>query len=198
MLCVLRLPIETLLLAPSISSYPPRSGHWIQHEIDFASDSDGVHHVHPVPSAIFEYRQPRTLTIDTSGEMNSAHDARMWKDLVSNLNASFGGTSFVDLYCKKGDPKLKLVIFGSNPEERLALVRLVLRSLPETSKLVDEDPDEMRNVKALLLSLQKEAEALRRHRALPAEEIRPELLAEMAALQCETDGVASTIKRGWV
>ena len=48
------------------------------------------------------------------------------------------------------------------------------------------------------MSLKNEADALRRHRSLPLNEIRPELLAEIAALQIQTDGVASTIKRGWV
>ena len=128
-LCILRLPIDTLLLGPPISSSSLQSGgHWIQHEIDFTSNSDegnnnynNIHHQtssYPMPSAIFDYRQPRTLTIDTSSEMNSTHDANMWKNLVTTLNASIGGTSFIDLYCKKDDPRLKLVIFASGPEER--------------------------------------------------------------------------------
>ena len=83
-----------------------------------------------------------------------------------------------------------------------ATVKLVLRSLPESAKLIVEDDDptnnEKRNITALLLSMKKEADALKRHRALPAQDIRPELLAEMATLQSNTDGVASTIKRGWV
>ena len=86
----------------------------------------------------------------------------------------------------------------------IATVKLVLRSLPESAKLIVEDQDddpndnEKQNIKALLLSMKKEADALKRHRALPAQDIRPELLAEMATLQSNTDGVASTIKRGWV
>ena len=86
----------------------------------------------------------------------------------------------------------------------IATVKLVLHSLPESAKLIVEDQDvdpnnndEKRNIEALLLSIKKEAEALKRHRALPAQDIRPELLAEMATLQSNTDGVASTIKRGW-
>ena len=177
--------------------------------------------------------------------MNSTHDVNMWKNLVTTLNASIGGTSFIDLYCKKDDPRLKLVIFASGPEERagkciviilylvhsfcyiifcicwwwilssltlhrkyhvtIATVKLVLRSLPESAKLIVEDQDgdpnnndEKRNIEALLLSIKKEADALKRHRALPAQDVRPELLAEMATLQSNTDGVASTIKRGWV
>jgi len=115
-LCILRLPVDTLLLSPPITSVP-YSGRWIQYEIDFTSDKDHAH-FKPVPSAIFEYRSPRTLIIDTSGEMNSTLDSKVWKQLVANLNASIGGDTYIDLYCKKGDHRLKLVIFGSNPEER--------------------------------------------------------------------------------
>ena len=141
-LCILRLPIDTLFLGPPISSSTPQSGHWIQHEIDFTtsnSGGDGNNNYndiqqqtssYPVPSAIFEYRQPRTLTIDTSSEMNSTHDVNMWKNLVTTLNASIGGTaSFIDLYCKKDDPRLKLVIFASKPEERAGKCIVILCNL---------------------------------------------------------------------
>ena len=79
-----------------------------------------------------------------------------------------------------------------------ATVKLVLRSLPESAKLITDDPEEERHVKVLLLSLKNEADAVNRHRALSSDEIRPELLQEMASLQCMTDGIASTLKRGWV
>jgi len=116
-LCILRLPIDSLFLAPPpLSSQQRSGGQWIQHEIDFTSNSQ---HCYPDPSVIVDYRQPRTLTIDTSNEMNSTN-AKMWKDLVSNLNASIGASSsYIDLYCKKDSPRLKLVIFSSNPEERV-------------------------------------------------------------------------------
>ena len=74
----------------------------------------------------------------------------------------------------------------------------VLRSLPESAKLVIENVDEMKNVRALLMSLKKEADALKRHCATLSEEITPDSIAEIAALQCDTDGIASTFKRGWV
>ena len=76
-------------------------------------------------------------------------------------------------------------------------MKLVLYSLPESAKLITEDPDEKENVKALLMSLKNEAGTLRRHCSLPSKQIQPELLAEIATLQIHTDGVASTIKRGW-
>ena len=112
-LCILRLPIDSLFLAPP-TPQQHSGGQWIQHEIDFTSDNQ---HHYPEPSVIVDYRQPRTLTIDTSNEMNSTN-AKMWKDLVSNLNSSIG-SSYIDLYCKKDSPRLKLVIFSSNPEERV-------------------------------------------------------------------------------
>ena len=115
-LCILRLPLEALFLSPPISSVP-LSGRWIDHEIDFAPDNANVRD-HSASNAIFDYRHPRTLVIDTSCGANALHDANMWKSLVSTLNAYVGGDSYIDLYCKKGDTRLKLVIFGSNPEER--------------------------------------------------------------------------------
>ena len=94
---------------------PPRSGRWIRHEVDFAL-LDGREHgdgrrPRPKSSAIFEYLQPRTIAIDTSGESGCMLDVEMWKRFVSTVNASVGGNSFVDLYCKRGDPRMKLVIF---------------------------------------------------------------------------------------
>ena len=56
-----------------------------------------------------------------------------------------------------------------------ATVKLVLRSLPQSAKLVVEDPEEMKNVKALLISLKREADALKRHREIPPNDIRPKL-----------------------
>lgn len=51
------------------------------------------------------------------------------------------------------------------------------------------------------MSLRKEAEELKRSSSLSNKDdiaLQPELLTEMAALQYDTDGIASTIKRGWV
>ena len=74
----------------------------------------------------------------------------------------------------------------------------ILRSLPESAKLVIENAEEMKNVRALLVSLKKEVDTLKRHCAALSEEIMPNLIAEIAALQSDTDGIASTFKRGWV
>ena len=95
------------------------------------------------------------------------------------------------------------------PNHISAIVKLVLRSLPESAKLIVEEgggeDKEKQSVKALLMSLKREAETLKRHRALLSAStnktggvVQDDLLTEMATLQCDTDGVASTIKRGWM
>jgi hypothetical protein len=230
-LCVLRLPAEMLLLTPPMTP-PPRSGRWIRHEVDFVLGGHGNDDDRcpgPKPSAIFEYLQPRTIAIDGSGGLSCTHDVETWKRFVSAMNASVGGNSFVDLYCERGDPRIRLVIFGSNPDERAGefarvfvvrvrwcrcsrparahhalwdgsvTVKHVLSNLPESAKLIVEDSNEKENVRALLVSLKKEADALRRHRASSSSGgITPDAIAEIAALQGDTDGIASTFERGWV
>ncbi len=77
-------------------------------------------------------------------------------------------------------------------------VKHVLSSLPESAKLINENEDEKENVRALLVSLKKEVDALRRHRAASSGGITPDSIVEIAALQSDTDGIASTFKRGWI
>jgi len=77
-------------------------------------------------------------------------------------------------------------------------VKHVLSSLPESAKLINVNADENENVRALLVSLKKDADALRRHRAASTGEIMPNSIMEIAALQSDTDRIASTFKRGWI
>jgi hypothetical protein len=112
-LCVLRLSEDMLYLSPwNISS--SNSGRCIHHEIKFevhAPDQELV------ASAIYEYREPYTLAFDTSG-LSNLQDPMMWKDFITSLNRRIGFNSHIDLFWKNGDPKLKLVIFGTNKEEQ--------------------------------------------------------------------------------
>ena len=106
--------------------------------------------------------------------------------------------------------RLSLVTYLSFPINHIsAAVKLILRSLPESAKLIiDEEggeEEEKQSVKALLMSLKREAETLKRHRALLSSStnktggvVQDDLLTEMMTLQCNTDGIASTIKRGWM
>ena len=100
-----------------------------------------------------------------------------------------------------------LLIFHSHPT--IAAVKLVLRNLPESAKLIVDGEGggegEKQSVKALLMSLKSEAETLKRHRATISSSTsnktvqqQEDLLTEMMTLQCDTDGIASTIKRGWM
>lgn len=61
-----------------------------------------------------------------------------------------------------------------------------------------EDPDENQHVIALLQSMKKEVDELKRQSALSSEAITTAAIEATAALQCDTDGVASTLKRGWL
>ena len=192
MLCIFRLPLNGILFSQPTCNV--RQGHCIQHEIDFTSDdASGASRL--VPSAVFDYRHSRTLNIDISGSIG-LQDGQIWKDLVSKLNSHIGMSSFIDLFFVKGDPTLKLVIFSSNPVERAATTNLVLQNLPENAKLVEHDPNERKNVKALLVSLKNEADTFQKHRML--KRIVSAETKEMSMLQASTDGIASTIKRGWV
>lgn len=198
LLCIVRLPLDGILfLPPQTSSYVHRAGFCIQHEISFISDDESSDAVRLIPSAVFDYRQPHTLNIDISGSI-SLQDGKIWKDLVTNLNFQLGMSSFIDLYYIKGDPTLKLVIFGANPSERAATTKFVIRNLPESAKLIEQNPNETKNVKALLASLKNEAEAFQRHRTMSKGNVTAAMHEEMASLQASTDGIASTIKRGWV
>jgi len=74
-----------------------------------------------------------------------------------------------------------------------------VRSLPESAKLILEDVNDKEHVKALLMSLKKEADILKKHRsAASSGGITPDSIAEIASLQSNTDGIASTFKQGWV
>jgi hypothetical protein len=63
-----------------------------------------------------------------------------------------------------------------------------------------EDVNDTEHVKALLMSLKKEADILKKHRSAAASSggITPDSIAEIASLQSNTDGIASTFKKGWV
>lgn len=194
-LCTLRLLVNDVLFAPVSSA--TRSGHCIQHEIDFTSTNDETNTSTISPSAVFDYRYPRTLNIDVSGSIG-LQGGKIWKDIVSKLNSQIGMGSYIDLYFIKGEPTLKLVIFASNPAEQTAITTLVLQNLPENTKLFEQHPNEVKNVKALLVSLQKEAETFQKHRAMSKGAVTGEMRKEMSSLQASSDGIASTIKGGWV
>ncbi|KAL3779146.1 hypothetical protein ACHAWO_002841 [Cyclotella atomus] len=112
-LCVLQLSEQMLYLSASNPS-SSNSGRCIHNEIDFK-----VHALDQelIPRAVYEYREPHTLAIDTSGS-STLQDPALWKDFVISLNKRVGFNSHIDLFWKNGDPRLKLVIFGTNKKEQ--------------------------------------------------------------------------------
>ena len=192
-LCILQLPVKSILFSPPTSS-TFRAGHCLQHEIDFTSKEKGDTSI-VVPSALFDYRHPRTISIDIS-ESIGIQDGKVWQDLVSRLNSLITTSSFIDLYYVRGDPTLKLVIFASSPTEQSTITNLVLQNLPDNAKVFEQDPDEAKKAKALLASLKDEAGIFQKHR-LSKGNVTAEMRKEMSMIQAYTDGIASTIKRGW-
>ena len=110
------------------------------------------------------------------------------------MNEVVGGDTNIDLYAAEGDPLLRLVVFGSNLEERAIAVKILVGRLPDAAQLVhEEDPYTGEKVKSLLHSLKAEASALKRHRS--SRDVRPEVLQEICQLQMSTDGLVSGLKR---
>mmetsp|Transcript_21539 Transcript_21539/g.44454 ORF Transcript_21539/g.44454 Transcript_21539/m.44454 type:complete len:708 (-) Transcript_21539:444-2567(-) len=116
-LCLFRLPTDSIFLSPQ-RTCTPRHGQWIQHEIDFTNECSTETYNNEVPIAIFDHRNPRTLVIDTSNAIGTAKDTNTWKKLIDSLNERIPGDTHIEFYCVRGQPKLYLVIFGSNPEDR--------------------------------------------------------------------------------
>ncbi|KAL7517025.1 hypothetical protein ACHAWX_001986 [Stephanocyclus meneghinianus] len=114
-MCILQLPEEDFFLSTT-STTASGGGRCIHHEIDFVANATNQEKY--VSMAIFENREPHTLTIDISSSVPTFQDPKIWKDLVSSLNARIGLNSHIDLFWKTGDPRLRLVVFGSNLEER--------------------------------------------------------------------------------
>ena len=80
-LSILSIHEESLLSSAQVDS-KSRSGHWIQHEVDFTAPSSEDRHV--LPSAVIDYRNPRTIVIDTSRSgFGVLQDVKKWQDLVS-------------------------------------------------------------------------------------------------------------------
>ena len=117
-LCTLQLSDEALHSSTMtrLSSY---GGRCIHHEVDFVTNLP--HEEKYMPKAIYEHREPLVLALDVSSGASSLQSSSIWKDLVSSLNDRIGMNSHIDLFWKHGDTSLKLVIFGSNVDERAGM-----------------------------------------------------------------------------
>ena len=94
---ILSIPEESLLSSAQVDS-KSRSGHWIQHEVDFTAPSSEDRLL--FPSAVIDYRNPRTITIDTSRSgFGVVQDAKKWQDLVSGKSNSHFTVACINLIC---------------------------------------------------------------------------------------------------
>ena len=119
-LCTLQLSGESILLSSPINSNL-NGGRCITNRINFIDTSSDDERYKT--TAIFEHREPSTLSVDISSSSAAAlQDPKIWTDLVSYLNDRIGVSSHIDLYWKKEDPCLKLSVFGSNQEERAGML----------------------------------------------------------------------------
>ena len=95
-------------------------------------------------------------------------------------------------------------MLAHSPEERLELVRLLVKNLPEAARIAGTtvggqiDPEQVQAsaVRALLLSMAEEIKLMDRHRRLQAEGLRLDTVGDLAVAQAHTDEAASKIKTG--
>lgn len=209
---LLQLQYESLLL-----SSPQDTLAGFTHQIDF-NNFNGLDSLHqtksggPMPKAIFEYRNPRVITVDVSQCLGGA-DGGGLRDMVGSLNAALigsGGRNRIELCCLSSDgghhhQHPRIIILSQTPEERLGMVKLVTKNLPDSARVVgttsggevDQDAEEKKAMIALLHCMAQEVKLLDSHRCMASEDMRLSTVAGLAAAQAKTDEVASRIRRGW-
>ena len=173
------------------------------------------------PTAVFEYRDPRVITIDVTKSNNFVDVARgSLRDMVESLNSSImagsGGRNRLEL-CYSSSPSMsaddnhqklvsehpRIVVLAQSPEERIGLIRLLLNNLPESAKIVgttvggeiDCDDEQKKIMNALLLCIKNEAKLINSHRHSATENIGLTMVGDLADSQVQTDEVASRIMR---
>lgn len=173
------------------------------------------------PTAVFEYRDPRVITIDVT-KSNSFVDAARGslRDMVESLNSSImagsGGRNRLEL-CYSSSPSMsgddkpqniisehpRIIILAQSPEERIGLVRLLLNNLPESAEIVgtavggeiDYDEEQKKIMNALLLCIKREAKLINSQRRSTIENMGLAMVGDLAASQVKTDEIASRMMR---
>jgi len=210
---ILRLPLESFLLSLSSASHiidfskknPKNVSRWCREpNLAFIPNERNLQNQNcslsqEIPKAIFECRAPRDIFIDVSRTISNDGDYQ-FQEMIKCLNGTTGGNGCVNLGSNGDDStRMKLVVWSTSPEERVGLIELVLKYLPEhccvISENVDDDGTQLSLLRLLILCIQNEVKALKRHRTLSPEYFRTFLLNEIAHLQSVTDDTASRIKK---
>ena len=218
----LKLPREAMLLPSSLQG--SHTSTVLTHEVDWSLQRHGSGSNSATktlrPSAVFEYRDPRVITIDIT-ECNGSGDGAVGRlrDLVDSLNSSImavsGGRNRLELCYFPSRPGAgggsamstvsqhpRIIVLAQSSEERIGLVRLVLKNLPDTAKIVgtttggeiDQVDEQKKIMKALLLSIKEEARLINAHRRSSPENMSLAMMGDLAAAQVNTDEVASRVR----
>lgn len=104
-------------------------------EISVSSSGSSYHSIHP--SAIFEYRIPKILVINSSDSSSNSLKTVL-QDLCDSINDIYAPRQRVDLLNDESHQKAHLSLFSPTPEEGSMLLALVYDQLPEDLHIVDE------------------------------------------------------------
>ena len=96
----------------------------------------------------------------------------------------------------------RIIVLAQSSEERIGLVRLVLKNLPDSAKIVgttaggevDQVDEQKKIMKALLFCVKEEARLINAHRRSSPENMSLAMVGDLAAAQVNTDEVASRVR----
>jgi len=162
---------------------------------DTASDS-------PQAIAIYEYRPPMIITIDVSNSI-SGNIYQEWQDLATSINNACSkitgvGGNRVDVQYENHE--IKLIIMAETPHQRACMVELVLRYLPDGTKIINQsslgneaEAREQYYAKSLVSAAVMELDTLSRHTVQHAPPLSREGFRDIVAAQNLTDEIASRL-----
>eukprot|EP01083_Nonionella_stella_P045254 121611_1 len=154
------------------------------------------------PIAIYEYRPPMIITIDVSQSLSNNINQE-WQDLATSINnacnniTGVGGNRVDVLY---ENHVIKLIMMAETPHQRACLVDLVLRYLPDGTKIINQssmgneaEAHEEYYAKSLVSAALMELDTLSRHTAQQAPPLSREDFRDIVAAQNLTDEIASRL-----
>jgi hypothetical protein len=89
------------------------------------------------PTAHFDYREPKTLILDTSKSC-SALSGQEWHDLSSSINHNCAPRCRIDVVVDSIQSKVQLSLFAPSPKERSILMSFVHDKIPDDVIILGE------------------------------------------------------------
>jgi 16S rRNA A1518/A1519 N6-dimethyltransferase RsmA/KsgA/DIM1 with predicted DNA glycosylase/AP lyase activity len=87
--------------------------------------------------AHFDYREPKTIILDTSTSYSSFSGGE-WQDLSDWINRKCAPRCRIDVIVDSAQSKVQLSMFAPSPKERSALMSLVYEKLPDDVVIMGE------------------------------------------------------------